>query len=132
MLCPGTRVDAEFVHRVDQHADIVAEDFAECFVDLCRVTLAPQVAPEFALDHQVPNSPQRQSRKRNYASGSVVFLCSPRRSCAAVRLRAKPRHCIAFFPYAATATATVGNAIGGTGAAARRRRYSTCRLSLIT
>ena len=36
---------------MDQHADIVAENLAEQFVDLRRVALAPQVIPELSLNH---------------------------------------------------------------------------------
>ncbi len=51
-LCLGELwVDVEFEHAVDEHADVMADDFEEEFVDLCAVFLGADMGVEFSFHH---------------------------------------------------------------------------------
>ncbi len=45
------RVDSQFMNRLNQDAQIVAEDFAESLVDLGGQGLAAKSLPKLCLDH---------------------------------------------------------------------------------
>ncbi len=48
---PEFRLDSELVHFLNQHADIVAEDFADHFVLHRHVRLAANVVAELGFQH---------------------------------------------------------------------------------
>ena len=51
LFTPERRLYAEFVNGLDEAAHIMAQDFAQHFVDWRRVCLAPQLLPEFVPNH---------------------------------------------------------------------------------
>lgn len=51
LVVPESRLDAEFVHRLNQAAKVMRQDFAECFVDLRRARLASETVTKLGLDH---------------------------------------------------------------------------------
>jgi hypothetical protein len=51
-ITPKCRTDTEFVHLLNHTADVVADDFAQHFVDHGHVRFAANVIAELGLDHR--------------------------------------------------------------------------------
>ena len=51
LIPPKRRFNPQLIHRLNQAANIVAEDFAEHLVRHRGVRLAPHMVPELRLDH---------------------------------------------------------------------------------
>src|SRR5215212_5858788 len=50
-VCTKNRVDIQGVHCLYEHADVVRQNLAECFVNLPGIALGTQGAPELSLYH---------------------------------------------------------------------------------
>lgn len=48
---PERRFDAEFVHGLNETAEVVSQDFAHRFIDLRRARLASETVAKLRLDH---------------------------------------------------------------------------------